>query len=198
MALRFRCAGCGKMLVAPFMKVGDSVRCGECDTEMEIPPDAVEIVEQEIRQTGSGHRRVQHPQLAKGATLAGRGHRFGAWAVDWLIYLIPMYFINPVQNDESIYMMALAGITLVYLAVQWTLLSTEGQTVGKVIMEIKIVEVATGRNGGFVTNVLLRSVVNGMIAAIPLYRIADALFILRDDRRCLHDHIAGTRVVREG
>ncbi|MEA2700447.1 MAG: hypothetical protein QOI66_4718, partial [Myxococcales bacterium] len=46
---------------------------------------------------------------------------------------------------------------------------------------------------------LLRGVVNGIISAIPylggLYALVDALFIFRDDRRCIHDLIAGTRVI---
>jgi hypothetical protein len=29
-----------------------------------------------------------------------------------------------------------------------------------------------------------------------LFHLVDALYIFREDQRCLHDHIAGTRVVR--
>jgi uncharacterized RDD family membrane protein YckC len=47
-----------------------------------------------------------------------------------------------------------------------------------------------------VTNVLLRGVVNGLLSIIPLYGLVDALFIFREDKRCLHDLIAGTIVVR--
>jgi hypothetical protein len=36
----------------------------------------------------------------------------------------------------------------------------------------------------------------GLVPIIgPIYSIVDVLFIFRDDRRCIHDHIAGTRVV---
>jgi uncharacterized RDD family membrane protein YckC len=48
--------------------------------------------------------------------------------------------------------------------------------------------------------VLLRAILGGIIGAIPylggIYGLVDALFIFRDDRRCVHDHIAGTRVVK--
>jgi uncharacterized RDD family membrane protein YckC len=36
---------------------------------------------------------------------------------------------------------------------------------------------------------------NGILGLIPLYAIVDALFIFRGDRRCIHDMIAGTRVI---
>jgi uncharacterized RDD family membrane protein YckC len=48
--------------------------------------------------------------------------------------------------------------------------------------------------------VLIRGIVNWIIGAVPmfggLYSIADVLFIFGKDRRCLHDLLAGTRVVQ--
>jgi uncharacterized RDD family membrane protein YckC len=65
---------------------------------------------------------------------------------------------------------------------------------------IKIVKFDTGQNGGFVPNVLLRSIVNGLIGSIPfigaLYALVDILFIFAEDRRCIHDHLAGTVVIK--
>ena len=40
------------------------------------------------------------------------------------------------------------------------LLSRDGQTLGKKALGIRIVKRDTGHNGGFVTNVLLRAVLN--------------------------------------
>ena len=60
---------------------------------------------------------------------------------------------------------------------------------------IRIVKVDTGENGGFVTNVLVRTILNGLIGIIPLYGLIDILFIFRGDKRCIHDLIAGTKVV---
>jgi uncharacterized RDD family membrane protein YckC len=46
----------------------------------------------------------------------------------------------------------------------------------------------------------LRIIVNGIPGALPcigpFYSLADILCIFREDRRCLHDHIAGTKVVQ--
>jgi uncharacterized RDD family membrane protein YckC len=88
--------------------------------------------------------------------------------------------------------MAILGI----MAYQIYLLHTEGQTIGKRAANIRIVEVDSGENGGFVRNFLLREFVNGLLAFIPFYAIVDILFIFRDDQRCIHDHIAGTKVVK--
>ena len=51
-------------------------------------------------------------------------------------------------------------------------------------------------NGGFVSNVLLRVIVNTVLSLIPFYTLVDILLIFREDRRCIHDMIAGTKVVQ--
>ena len=57
---------------------------------------------------------------------------------------------------------------------------------GKKALRIRIVKMDTGENGGFVPNVLLRLIVNGLV---------EILFIFRGDRCCIHDMIAGTQAV---
>ncbi len=93
-----------------------------------------------------------------------------------------------------------AALMFGYLGYQINLLATAGQTIGKRALGLRIVLAKDDSNGGFVPNVLLRGLVPSIIMAIPylgrLGLIADILFIFRDDRRCLHDHIAGTRVVK--
>ena len=84
---------------------------------------------------------------------------------------------------------------LAIIIVQMVLLTRDGQSLGKKAPDIRIVMYRTGENGGFMPNVLLRMVVNGMLAFIHLYGIVDILFIFREDRRCIHDLIAGTVVV---
>ena len=84
-------------------------------------------------------------------------------------------------------------------AFQMVGLSRRGQTVGKRAMKIGIVKL-DGSKPGFLHAVLLRALVNGLPGAIPvvgvLYPLIDFLFIFRADRRCVHDLIAGTRVVQ--
>jgi hypothetical protein len=41
-----------------------------------------------------------------------------------------------------------------------------------------------------------RNVVNGILGIIPLYGIIDSLFIFGNARRCVHDYIADTIVIK--
>jgi uncharacterized RDD family membrane protein YckC len=95
----------------------------------------------------------------------------------------------------------LAAVLFVALGcAQLWLLTVRGQTIGKIAFDIRIVRTRDKLMGGFVTNVLLRVVSGALIAMIPyfgaFYAVADLLFIFRSDRRCLHDWIAGTCVVK--
>ena len=90
----------------------------------------------------------------------------------------------------------LGGLLLILLVtVQTVLLTRSGQTLGKRAVRIRVVRMDTGENGGFVTNVMMRTVLSWILSMIPFYGLVDTIFIFRPDRRCVHDHIAGTRVV---
>ncbi len=86
-------------------------------------------------------------------------------------------------------------LVLALFIVQMVLLSTKGQTVGKKILGIRIVQL-NGSEAGFVHAVLLRAIVMGFInALVGVTSLIDPLCIFREDRRCLHDMIAGTIVI---
>jgi len=82
---------------------------------------------------------------------------------------------------------------------QWTLIARTGQSRGKKWTGIRI-ERIDGSRITFGTGVVLRNWVPKVMGAFPylgmLFHLIDCLFIFRQDRRCLHDLIAGTRVVR--
>lgn len=137
------------------------------------------------------------------AVLAPRGVRFAGAVIDALLLigvLIGMYYLLGWQLDtDTAYAMKnmLAGIVL-FWAVQGWLLFKRGQTVGKLVMKTQIAaldsaEVPTARL------ILLRYVPMQLAAWLPLVGpylgIVDALFIFGPQRRCLHDYIAGTRVI---
>ncbi len=84
---------------------------------------------------------------------------------------------------------------IVIVVYQLSLLSREGQTLGKRAMNIRIVMYNDGSNPGFGRAVGLRVIVNGLLANIPFYAFVDILFTFGAERRCLHDYIAGTKVV---
>jgi len=124
------------------------------------------------------------------APLAGRGTRLLAAIVDSACAIV-IYLASIMFNSPAILFLGLAG----YAVYQIYLLSTLGQTIGKKTMNIRIVKFDTGENGGFATNVGMRGIVNGILGFIPFYSLVDVLFIFRDDHRCIHDLIAGTKVV---
>lgn len=123
---------------------------------------------------------------------ASRGSRFLAAMVDaaavLVIYLAALILKNPV-----LFLVAICALGVL----QIFLLSRDGQSLGKRVLGIRIVKFESETNGGFVSNVLVRVIVNAVLSFIPFYTLVDILLIFREDRRCIHDLIAGTKVVRE-
>ncbi len=96
-------------------------------------------------------------------------------------------------------MVALAAV-LALAAVQLWMVVTSGQTIGKRVLGVRIVTFQDETNPGFVKVFLLRAMLPAVVGAIPLigvpFTLADYGFIFRADRRCLHDLIAGTKVIK--
>jgi uncharacterized RDD family membrane protein YckC len=149
--------------------------------------------------------------------LAGRGARLGAVVLDNVLMglcavpAIPPYMalLEATENggDPSAALSGSGGsllaagllLMLVFGIVQLVLLSRTGQTVGKRICRVRVARFEDGTNPGFVKAVLLLGFVPGLIGAIPLLGLVFALvnicFIFREDKRCIHDLIAGTNVL---
>ena len=92
------------------------------------------------------------------------------------------------------------GLGIFFLfAIQMTLLTLRAQSIGKILMKIRIVHVTQETHPGFVRLVLLRTFVPSLIGSLPyigfFFTLTDICFIFRQDRRCLHDLIADTKVV---
>ena len=158
--------------------------------------------------------------------LASPWVRLAAWLIDVLIYfvitvvaLVIGFAIAGIglsdftSFDLEFFLGAIALVViltllafLVIFIVQMVLLATRGQTIGKILLKIRIVDAKTGEHPGWARLILLRTLVNGLIQGalnvIPgigqglggLYFIIDSLFIFRADHRTIHDFIAGTRV----
>lgn len=97
--------------------------------------------------------------------------------------------------------MPFEGILIFYFPVllgqilQWNLIATRGQSIGKFICCIRIVSM-NGRTPGFFFGVVLRDWSRYILGLIPFFGLIDIAFIFTDSKRCIHDHIAGTRVVQ--
>ena len=141
--------------------------------------------------------------------LADRGARFIAALIDGVVigalngvlaYTFGYNIFAP-PDDPSVVLqilLMLSGIGL-SLAVNGYLLAKNGQTVGKKLMNIKIVR-TDGSKATFQRIVGMRLLPVWIVSAIPivgaLVAVVDVLFIFRENRKCLHDNIADTIVVK--
>ena len=141
---------------------------------------------------------------------SSRGARLGAVMVDALIVFVPAMFAAMIaaalgsgpdgRSSAGMFVLfSLLGLGFIaFVVVQLVLLHRHGQTVGKWAVGIRIVR-SDGSRAGLGRIFLLRSLVPGLIGAIPLlgpvFGLLDPLFIFGANKRCLHDLIADTIVV---
>lgn len=142
--------------------------------------------------------------------LATRLTRLGAAMVDGLIgmaYGIPLAYATGIWRYAAIgqtpplantIMAAVLGF-LGFLLIQGYLLKKSGQTIGKKLAGVRIADL-DGGVPDFPRLILRRYLPISLAAQIPMVgpytALLDALFIFRGDRRCIHDLIAGTRVLK--
>ena len=169
-----------------------TVRCPRCETENRRDVRFCSRCETPL----GGGVDLPQPELVP----ASRQSRLLAKTVDapftMVSILVATFFVPATMPASEAIQLVLIVTGVFGMIAQLVLLSSEGQTVGKKLLKIKIVRVDDGRNGGFVANVLLRAVVNGLLSLTGVYFVVDTLFIFFRNRLCLHDYIAGTWVVR--
>jgi uncharacterized RDD family membrane protein YckC len=157
---------------------------------------------------------------AEGVTeLAGRGARLGATVLDGLIGCLLIYvpfFIyvgasglpglsgadgqfDPAVFLQSGVLLSLLPGTVIYAAITIWLVARNGQTMGKKLLGIKVVR-SNGAKAGLGRIFWLRNMVMVLISLIPIAggiaSLVDVLLIFRESRKCLHDQIADTIVVK--
>lgn len=149
--------------------------------------------------------RIAEPDDASD-TLAGRGTRLGAALIDVAIAIACFALLslvlpwNPFLAKELtlVLLSQLMGL-VAFFALHGALLVRHGQTIGKRLLKIRIVR-PDGRRATAARVLGLRYGIGFVLGVIPLvgvlYAIADCLFIFGRRRRCLHDLIADTIVVR--
>lgn len=158
--------------------------------------------------------------------LAGVGSRLGAALINAVFYFIAimpgsvafarqLLADNPdmargVMPDLAVIEAAqaehagmIAGGLLGAMLLQCILIVWRGQNLGKLLTGARVVR-TSGEPAGFLRGVLLRYVIPVgfffLFGLVPfggfLFLLVDFCFIFREDRRCLHDLMAGTKVVR--
>lgn len=176
-------------------------------------PDVAEEIFEEIKRR---EKEERPPVIGK---LAPRLLRFIAFLIDLsivvLIFCLLFIFSNVTIFDldlmkiirgDSNYLMflffiAVAIFCLIYFIVNFYWLLRNGQTVGKKITGIKIIDSAgkiptLGKTFGY------RFLIPAFMASLPVFGILlwlmDVLFIFGKKRKCIHDYIADTKVVFAG
>lgn len=148
--------------------------------------------------------------IAETGELAGRWSRLLGAVIDGCIGMavsLPLMFASgywdrAMAEEQSFLEMVIFGLVglLAFLAIHGYLLAKHGQTLGKRLAGTRIVAVQDN------TVLPLRKVYGlrycpvAIISMIPVVgaiaSLADILFIFRRDKRCLHDIIAGTKVIK--
>jgi uncharacterized RDD family membrane protein YckC len=131
--------------------------------------------------------------------LASPFQRFLAKIIN-VVLLIAIYVLTKIDvtsplekaSNQFALFLFLVGV---FLFVQTLLLSLRGQSVGKLILGLKIVRENDGGNGGFRQNVLFRTILTTALMSIPILRLVDIIMIFGVNRKCLHDWYSDTVVV---
>ena len=121
-----------------------------------------------------------------------------------VIAMIVMLVSGVIENAEAwaggfpwlrVFCLGVVG----YLLVNGFLLWRHGQTLGKWLAKIKIVDHDSGRVPAFWKLIVLRApffpLLHATFIGYGYLLLIDLLVGLRRDRRCVHDWVSGTRVV---
>ncbi len=139
-----------------------------------------------------------------GLDMAGRGARFGAQFVDGLLMMLSVFPILMVigmwsLTDPKVNQQLAAQIVtnllpaILFCAYEALMLQSRGQTLGKMVAKIKVVQA----DGSDLTTAQCwkRAGSRSLLAITQIGGIIDILMIFSANRQCLHDRIAKTRVV---
>ena len=150
--------------------------------------------------------RPSAPQMDNTASL---GKRFQAMAIDVVImmccifpYMSSLGLVEIVEKQGTIAPEIAVKLVvfqvMMFFVLHGFLLHQYGQTIGKRLMGIAIVTM-DNQKPPLLTLIVQRYVSQWLMGMVPvlgiLLRLADVLFIYRPDRRCIHDHLAKTKVI---
>ncbi len=153
-----------------------------------------------------GEIRAQDPELND---LASRWTRLFAFIIDSIISLVitvpfMLYYgvwESAMQGQEMgmeiTIMFTLLGV-VGFMLFHGYLLKTKGQTIGKYILGIRIVSLdgELPEFGGLIAKRYVPVWLLQVLPALGLLALVNVLLIFRSDKRCIHDLIAGTKVIR--
>jgi uncharacterized RDD family membrane protein YckC len=142
--------------------------------------------------------------------LASRWARLWGSLIDGIIamaFIFPYMFMTgfwekAMAGDVPIFDTALVGIFgfFMFIVLHGYLLAKHGQTIGKRLVGTRIVSVSSNEILPLWKIIFARYLPISIAANIPMIgqflAIIDDLFVFRKNKRCVHDLIAGTKVVK--
>ncbi len=141
--------------------------------------------------------------------LASRWKRLGGVLIDTLlasVIIVPIMLATGIfqqifsEQQLTIGQQATLFVVgwVVFLLLNGYLLFKKGQTIGKVVVKTRIVDLSDNVPS-FGKLIVLRYLILGLAGQIPilggLVGLVNVLFIFGKKRRCIHDYMAGTRVI---
>ena len=105
-----------------------------------------------------------------------------------------LFALIPVEAWQTMF-----AYIIIMLAIQAFFLAKSGQSIGKKLIRIKIVDAENGEKVNLTRIFLLRSIVFIILNMLfmPFITIADYLFALGKNRQTLHDKLAKTIVIKQ-
>ncbi|PWQ97571.1 RDD family protein [Leucothrix arctica] len=146
---------------------------------------------------------------SKGLQLATKSDRFLAFIIDagiGLVVSLPfLYYMGFWEKSTELTLTIFDSLVIVvfglvmYLVLHGNFLAKYGQTIGKRLLKIKIVDRESEQILPLWKVFSVRYLPQTLVFQIPvigsIIGLVDGLFIFREDRRCLHDYLAETIVV---
>jgi uncharacterized RDD family membrane protein YckC len=226
MATALRCDGCNELLWIDPDSAKEQFNCRRCGKPIDLPTPAFSemqavdsnherIEPSQLPQEVFAPATVHASWTPKGKSIASLAkpadlfERFLAKCIDYFLQLVVPIGValllalttsQLVENERTamaVYTTTLLVLIIAIAVVQWILIANGGQSIGKRFMRIRLANRHNDKIPDFAQSVIIRLwLVNLINVVFPVFYLINVCLIFFEDRRCVHDIMAGTRVIR--
>jgi len=232
MALKFSCPNCSETIIVKYLRPGEMAVCRKCNAKVKVP-EQCEMVDDSVAPVSSVPPQVtrvsKEPVRSEYEYLASRWKRLFGTLIDSIVVGLPALILMiphlkenyptiGTENEfvkrylESEQAILLIPLNASYIAIQVILLVRRGQTIGKLLLGTRIVDLSNSHPEWW-RLIIIRQIFQilsalklialwinlGWMSALDilfnLVFFLDAVFIFRHDKRTIHDLLAGTKVI---
>ena len=143
---------------------------------------------------------VDEPKASVGrGRLAARVSRLGASIVDRAAFGLPgVLLVFYAEETGPVGLLAILALLAGVLGLNLYWWHQNGQSIGKRLVDIRIVRGDRSSDVSLARIVFLRELPVVIASCVGLIRLIDVLFIFGEKRQCLHDLLADTAVIVDG